>query len=83
MTKEESMVIPGAHLMAFSISAMYNDGIVYYPGLPNSPGAMSVPFTYKFGEDGPRVAPDQLILGVAASTCQRRGKLGVATTKLR
>ena len=83
MTKSESIDIQGAHLMAFSISAMYKDGIVYYPGLPHGPGGMSKPFTYKFGEDGPRVAVEEVMIGIAASICQRRGNLNVATAKLR
>jgi len=73
----------GAHLMEFSITAMYNNGIVYYPGRPGGPGAMQVPFAYKFDVDGPPVEQGQLIIGVASSTCQRRGKFDVARVSQR
>lgn len=68
----------GAHLMEFSVSAMFNNGIVYYPGRPMGPGAMVAPFTYEFEKDGPAVERSQLVMGVAASTCQRSGKFNVA-----
>ena len=72
----------GAVLMEFSVSAMYKDGIAYYPGLPDLPGSIPGVFVYKFGEDGPAVEPWQLMLGVAASTCQRRRKFDVARARL-
>jgi hypothetical protein len=80
---KEVIIMYGAYLMEFSITAMYNNGIVYYPGRPAGPGAMTVPFTYKFGEDGPKVEPDQLIIGVAASTNMRSGNFNVARVSQR